>query len=181
MAGFTVFDGAVIALALISGFLAMYRGLTREVLSITSWAIAALATFYAAVVRKDWAEQLANEVSLQLPIAQVAIGAVVFIVTLIVVHLITGKISDMILDSNVGIIDRTLGLGFGLLRGVLLVAVVYLIAFKFLGFDNQPDWVANAQTRGAIDSTAQSIESLVEQFIPESLRNPNNDTSEQQG
>ena len=39
----TYLDAALIAVALISGLLAMYRGLTREVLSIVSWAVAALA------------------------------------------------------------------------------------------------------------------------------------------
>ena len=54
----TYLDAALIAVALISGLLAMYRGLTREVLSIVSWAVAALAVLYFVKNYKKFAEDL---------------------------------------------------------------------------------------------------------------------------
>ena len=47
------------------------------------------------------------------PIAQIVVGAVIFLIVLIVVHLITARISDAILDSRIGMIDRILGFLFG--------------------------------------------------------------------
>ena len=44
-------------------------------------------------------------------IAQIGIGAAIFLVVLIIVHLITSHISDSVLDSRVGAIDRILGPG----------------------------------------------------------------------
>ena len=49
-----------------------------------------------------------------------------FIGTLIVVSVITVRISDMILDSRIGALDRTLGFLFGLARGLLIVVVAFL-------------------------------------------------------
>src|SRR5680860_644998 len=43
---FSWLDVILAAIMLISGFLAMLRGLTREVLSILSWALAAVATLF---------------------------------------------------------------------------------------------------------------------------------------
>ncbi len=42
----------------------------------------------------------------------VAAGGI-FLVTLLVAYFITSKLSDMILDSRIGALDRTLGFAFG--------------------------------------------------------------------
>ena len=54
----------------------------------------------------------------QVAVAQIVVGAVIFLIVLIVVHLITARISDAILDSRVGMIDRVLGFIFGVLQGL---------------------------------------------------------------
>ena len=45
---------------------------------------------------------------------------------MIVVHLITARISDTVLDSRVGAIDRILGFLFGVARGFVLVVIPYM-------------------------------------------------------
>ena len=104
----TYLDVALIAMSLISGLLAMYRGLTRELLSILSWAIAAGAVLYFVLNHKELAKEMAQQMGTQIPIAQIAVGSVIFLVVLIIVHLVTARISDMILDSQVGMIDGLL-------------------------------------------------------------------------
>ena len=39
-------DTALVVVVVISGLVAMYRGFTREVLSILSWLVAAVTAFY---------------------------------------------------------------------------------------------------------------------------------------
>ena len=78
--------------------------------SIVSWAAAAGATIYAYPKLLPQAKQYFTS-------DLVATGAVVggvFLGTLIVVSIFTIKISDMVLDSRVGALDRTLGFLFGL-------------------------------------------------------------------
>ena len=126
-------DVILIAIMLISGFLAMVRGFTREVLSIFSWAMAAIAALYLTPKYASVLEPYVGNPS----IAQIAFAAGVFILTLIVVSLITFRISDSVLDSRVGALDRTFGFIFGLARGFLLVAIVFIL-FTALARD-EPD------------------------------------------
>ena len=157
-------DVILIAIMLISGFLAMVRGFTREVLSIFSWAVAAVAALY---LTPKYASVLAPYID-NPSIAQIVFAAGVFILTLIVVSLITFRISDSVLDSRVGALDRTFGFVFGLARGFLLVAIVFIL-FTALARD-QPEWVRNARSYTILQKTQVAIESLLpmnpEQFLP---------------
>jgi membrane protein required for colicin V production len=157
-------DVILIAIMLISGFLAMVRGFTREVLSIFSWAVAAVAALYLTPKYATLLEPYVGNPS----IAQIAFAAGVFILTLIVVSLITFRISDSVLDSRVGALDRTFGFLFGLARGFLLVAIVFIL-FTALARD-QPDWVRNARSYSILQQTQVAIESLLpmnpEQYLP---------------
>ena len=108
--GLSYLDVALVAIVAISGLVAMYRGLTREILSILSWIAAAAACVYFIFKFKAEAQQVAEQFHAPLLVAQVGIGGLIFLVVLIVVHLITSRISDTVLDSRVGAIDRILGL-----------------------------------------------------------------------
>src|ERR1700712_1916878 len=131
----TILDLALLAVMLISGLLAMVRGFMREILSIAAWGAAALVTLYAFPRLLPVAKGYLNSDA-------VATGAVVicvFLGTLILVSIITVRISDMILDSRIGALDRTLGFLFGLGRGLLIVVVAFLF-FSWLVPDKQrPD------------------------------------------
>ncbi len=61
----------------------------------------------------------------------------VFLGTLLIVSIITVRISDMMLDSRVGALDRTLGFLFGLGRGLIIVVVAFLF-FAWLVPARQP-------------------------------------------
>lgn len=149
-------DIILIALMLISGFLAMVRGFSREILSISSWVIAGLAalTFYD-VFTPYVAEYTSSITSNELA-PKLASGAIVFLIALIVVSLITLKIADFIVDSRVGALDRTLGFIFGAARGALLVMVLLMFYINFFP-DNQPEWVANAKSRPVLESMGESL------------------------
>ena len=84
---FTLLDLALLAILAISGLVAMYRGLTREVLSILSWVVAAGAVAYFIKYHRGVAEELAKQFSdpvqtSHIYIAQVAIGAPLFVIVL---------------------------------------------------------------------------------------------------
>ncbi|MEL7049457.1 MAG: CvpA family protein [Pseudomonadota bacterium] len=166
----TYLDAALIAVAFISGLLAMYRGLTREMLSILSWIIAALAVLYFVINHKPFAEEIAVQMQAQVQIVQVAIGALIFLLVLIVVHLITARISDSILDSQVGMFDRILGFLFGVARGFVLVVIPYMFYVSFFPDENEHyDFVKNSQTLPAIKSTGQAIQSTLLSVMPSNL------------
>lgn len=165
--GFTYLDIALVALALISGLLAMYRGLTREVLSIVSWALAGAAVLYFILFHKDSAQGIADQFfGGTLIIALVAIGSVIFILVLVFVHLLTVRFSDSVLDSQVGMIDRVLGFGFGVVRGFLLIVILYVFFDYIVDKKFYPEWVVNAQSRPYIEDTGNAIKSVIEPYLP---------------
>ena len=60
-------------------------------------------------------------------LADATLIAVVFIASLIIFSLLTANVSERVLDSRVGAVDRTLGFVYGLVRGLILVVIAYLI------------------------------------------------------
>lgn len=136
--------------------LAMVRGLSREVLSIASWAAAAAAAFFFYPVVLPYVTPYVDHKQLSL----LAAAAVVFVIALIVVTVITMKIADFIIDSRVGALDRTLGFLYGAARGILVVAVG-LLFFNWLVGTNQPTWVANAKSRPLLDTIGQRLQALL--------------------
>ena len=150
-------DLAVLAIVLVSAFLSMLRGFSREVLAIASWAAAAASAYYFyPVVAPYLAPYIHKDV-----IAQALAAAIVFFATLIVVSLFTVRLSDAILDSKIGALDRTLGLVFGLARGFLLAVVSFAIFNWLVAEKQQPEWVKNAKTRPALSETADQIVKLL--------------------
>ncbi len=153
----TILDLVLLAVMLISGLLAMVRGFMREILSIAAWGAAALVTLYAFGKLLPTAKTYFNNDT----VASVVVIAGVFVGTLIVVSIVTVRISDMILDSRIGALDRTLGFLFGLARGLLIVVVAFLF-FNWLVPDKQrPDWVAKAKSFTVLDSTGQWLMALL--------------------
>jgi len=165
----TYLDAALLAVAFISGLLAMYRGLTRELMSILSWVVAALATLYFVLNYRKIAEDMAQQMGAQVAVAQIAIGAVIFLIVLIVVHLITARISDAILDSRVGMIDRILGFLFGIARGFLLVVIPYMFYESFIPEQSAHyPWIRESKSLPYIKSTGDSIRAALETYLPSS-------------
>jgi membrane protein required for colicin V production len=178
IAGLAYLDVALLAILAISGMVAMYRGLTRELLSIVSWAVAAGAVVYFIRYHKAFAEEVAKQFSNPVQtsyiyVAQVAIGGLIFLVVLVIVHLITSRISDTVLDSRVGAIDRILGFAFGVVRGFVLVVIPYMFYESFVpDRTQQAPWVRNAVSLPYIKSTGDSFRVLLVRLVPPQLMGP---------
>lgn len=155
---FALLDVILVIIMLLSGFLAMLRGLTREILSILSWAVAALASLLA-LNYKEWARGFVDQK--MHVVADVALVAVVFIVVLLVVEFATLQLSNKVLDSRVGALDRTLGFIFGLVRGLLLVVICYELFNLIVPREKLPPWVMEARSLPVIERTGEAIISLL--------------------
>jgi membrane protein required for colicin V production len=153
----TILDLVLLAVMLISGLLALVRGFMREILSIAAWGAAALVTLYSYSKLLPTAKTYFNSDT----IASIAVVAGVFIGTLIIVSVITVRISDMILDSRIGALDRTLGFLFGLARGLLIVVVAYEFFIWLVPDKQRPDWVVGAKSRTMLDSTGEWLKGLL--------------------
>ncbi len=163
MPSLTVLDLVLAAVMLISGFLAMLRGLTRELLSIAAWIAAAAAAAITYFFYQEEIKQLAPD---GLPDIAVIGGAagIVFLVVLIIVSLLTIKVGDWVLDSSIGALDRTLGLLFGLARGMILVGIIFWFFIKFTDDKSRPDFIEDAYSRDAIEWTSDKLEKVGHRF-----------------
>lgn len=152
----TLLDGILVGFTLVSAMLAMVRGFSREILSIGSWAAAAVAAyfFYPAVV--PYLQPHINNVQLQMAAA----AAIIFFIALIVVTVITMKIADFIIDSRIGALDRTLGFLYGAARGILVVAVG-LLFFSWLVGSNPPAWIAEAKSLPLLEGIGDWLEGIL--------------------
>src|SRR5580658_5085054 len=152
----TLLDVVLLAVMLVSGLLAMIRGFMREVLSITAWVLAAGTTLYSNGKLLPAASTYFNS---DIIAKGVVIGGV-FLLTLLLVSIVTIRISDMVLDSRVGALDRTLGFLFGLGRGLIIVVVAFAFFDWLVPAKAQPAWVTDAKSKVFLANTADWLRSM---------------------
>src|SRR5262245_45732143 len=171
--GFSYLDAALVAIVAISGIVAMYRGLTREILSILSWIAAAAACVYFVFKFKSEAQQVADQFHAPLLVAQVGIGGLLFLVVLLIVHLITSRISGAGTDTRVGAIERIHTLAFGVARRFVLVVIPFMFYEAFVDKpEQQYPWVRDAVSRPYIKSAGDSLRIILQRLVPPSLMGP---------
>ena len=117
-------DGAVLAVVLLSGGLAYFRGLVREVLGIAAWLGAALVAIYFEPRTTPIAERYVQPEWLATGVALGAVFVLVLLVLKILIHWVAGKVER----SALGGVDRAFGLVFGLARGAFIVVLAYIVA-----------------------------------------------------
>tara|TARA_R110002167_G_scaffold51436_1_gene148881 strand:- start:219 stop:1010 length:792 start_codon:yes stop_codon:yes gene_type:complete len=158
-------DLALIALLLISGALAFSRGFVKEVLSILGWVGAGILAleFYPRlspfILRYIDHEQAADAA---------AFGAI-FLVSLVLLSLASSMISRKVQSSDVGALDRSLGFLFGLLRGTVVVALLYLLLVQFLPPREHPNWLREARAMPVVEYSANLLFDLAPEHIRSGL------------
>ncbi|WP_292531961.1 CvpA family protein [Methylocystis sp.] len=150
-------DLAVITVVLVSGMLALLRGFTREVLAIISWVVAAAAAYFFYPLALPYFKPYISKDEFALAAAV----ASVFFVALIAITLITVKLSDIILDSKVGALDRTLGFVFGAVRGALLAVVAFVFYSWLVPETNQPQWIKDARAKPFLTAGGEKLREML--------------------
>ena len=136
MASFTLVDGIVLALIVLSAVLAYARGLARESLSILGWIVAAFAGFWFAPTVEPLVREvpvLSDLIGTSCELGILAGFAIVFAVALVVVSLFTPLLAGAVANSALGPVDQGLGFLFGIVRGVLLVVIALVVYTRVFG------------------------------------------------
>jgi membrane protein required for colicin V production len=134
-------DGAAIGIVVISALFSLVRGFVREVLGIGAWLGAALAAlrFYPNVQ-----PYIASVVAAKNFVVPISAG-IVFILVLILLSILSAWIGGMIRESALSGLDRSLGLVFGVLRGGVIVCLIYIALSLFLVPSEWPAPVTNSR------------------------------------
>lgn len=157
-------DGLVFAAVLLSGILALIRGLVREVLSLISWSLAILAGFKLATYGKSWGLSITDNETVATAIG----GFIIFFLVLLALTIISHYTAKIVRESALSAVDRSLGFAFGALRGFLVVVLVYLGGVMLFVQDEEdkPDWLKEAQTEPALRTAAGWLQGM----MPKELR-----------
>ncbi|HEY2444618.1 MAG TPA: CvpA family protein [Rhizomicrobium sp.] len=150
-------DLAVIGIVAISTILAVIRGFVRETLSIFSWVVAGLAALY---FGPGATTLLRGHISTPM-LAPVLAYAGIFLVLLVPLSFFSHRLSERVRRSAIGTLDRSLGIPFGILRGLALVGFVYLAFSLLVPLPAQPAWVKEARLLPLIQGSRDVLLSLV--------------------
>ncbi|MEM0977638.1 MAG: CvpA family protein [Pseudomonadota bacterium] len=166
MDGFTVVDGVVAVIIIISAILAYSRGFVRELLGIAGWVVAAIAAYYftpdvTPLVQEIPVEFVQNLFSGNCGLALLAAFAAVFAITLIAFAIFSPVFAGAIQRSALGAIDQGLGFLFGVARGVLIIVVALVLYDFIIGTGEGYAMVEDSTSREMLrDTQAALIDSI---------------------
>ena len=160
----TIADLAIIGVVLLSALLALYRGFVTEALAVTGWVGAAIATLTLFEPVRPFARGFVpSDLA-----ADIGTAIVIFVVFLVVISVISHLIANLVRGKSAGVLDRSLGFLFGLLRGYVLVAIVSLGLAQLYPREDQPGWLRDAATVPLIDFAGGLLLRLVpDSTLPE--------------
>lgn len=155
-------DIAILVIMGLSCLMGIVRGLTKEVLSMVTWAGASLGAYYTYPLLSPMTRSyIANTV-----IADGISSAVLFIVYLIILSIFSFNISTAVRQSMVGAADRGLGLVFGVVRGSVFLCAVEILVSLFIPREAQSLAIQSAQFVPIVRRGADEFLSL----LPAQLR-----------
>lgn len=153
---FTIVDVLVALTLVVSVVYAASRGFVNETLSIVAWAAAAFAALYLAPLLAPFLRARTS------PLAGTLLAyAAVFVAVLVPLSIVSYRISESVRNSEVGMVDRVLGVIFGVVRGLAIVGIAYLVFCMFVPVRDHPRWVREAQSLPLIRSSSEVLLALV--------------------
>ncbi len=163
----TALDIFVLLLMGGAGLLGFKRGFVTESLSLGAWvlAIAAVKMLHGPV-----SAALAGMVGTESGGSALAF-ALVFGSSMFVGRMIARKIGEETKSSFIGSFDRVLGLGFGVVKGLILATVVFLFSALILDFlrgpDHRPDWMTQSRTYPLLRASGDALVGFVKEHRSE--------------
>lgn len=175
------FDLVILGVLLVSAVFAFLRGFIREVLTILGvvGGLAAALAFGRELVplMGEWigVDPKAEEPQLMMGVVPYTIVADVlaygsiFLIVVIILSVISNLLAGWARTIGLGAIDRTLGVIFGIARGVLVLAVLYLLPYLLFEEDSRKGWFKDSRLIVYIEQTS----SWLAEFLPDSVKNTN--------
>lgn len=158
MTGFDIAVGVIVGLTAVFGFL---RGFVHEVLALAAWVATLVAVYYLHTpLTAMLGGYLAGPAS-----ASVLAFALLLMVPYLAIKLIAKWAGGAARSSSVGPIDRVLGLGFGAIKGLIVVVLGFSILV--LGYDTvwgpqgRPDWIVLSRSYAFVDASSEALVEMI--------------------
>ena len=176
MEGFTIIDGVVAVVILVSAILSYARGFVRETLSIVAWVGSAVVAYLFTPTAEPLIRELpvVGEFLENCQLSTIAAFFVVFVLALVIFSIFTPLFSSVIQRSALNGLDQAAGFLFGAARGVLIAVVGFVIYDWVVGVDVIPmvedsrssEIFANLQEQlaGEIDDQQQIVQWITQRY-----------------
>lgn len=131
-----IVDYIIIGVVLVSALVGIVRGFFREAVSIATWLVAIWVVYaYAGSA----AEMLVSKV--ESPVVRLLVaGAALFIAVLLLGALLGYLVALMVQSTGLSGTDRVLGMVFGGVRGIILLALLLVLAVGLLPVEEEAWW-----------------------------------------
>lgn len=162
---FTLVDGIVAVVIVLSAVLAYSRGLVRESLAILGWVGAAILAYVFAAQVQPLVKELpvvGNFLADSCELSIIAAFAAVFALGLVVASLFAPLMSSLVQRSILGGLDQGLGFLFGVLRGIVLVALAFIVYDRAVAANTVPMVDASRSMK-----VFESFQGNIDETIPE--------------
>ncbi len=156
--GLNLADWFILIVLIASGVISFTRGFTKELLSLFLW----LAAFIAAISLEYLATPKINEFIGNQEISKIISYIFVFIIFIFLGGIIIKFISKLIKWSGASGFDRFLGILFGLVRGLIVLFVIFLLLPSGLKTTNL---ISNSKITPIIQKYAPEIEAYFRNLI----------------
>ncbi|GAA3871358.1 CvpA family protein [Celeribacter arenosi] len=168
MEGFTIIDGIVALVIIVSALLAYSRGFVREVMAIAGWVVAAILGYMFAPKAVPLVKEvpfLGDYIAESCELSVITAFFAVFALALIVVSIFTPLFSSAVQRSALGGIDQGLGFLFGVFRGIILVAIALVVEDRISTGDRMAI-LENSRTVKVFDRSQQRIDESLPDDAP---------------
>lgn len=155
------YDIIVIIILLSSSIFALFRGFIREVFSFVAWIAAAIITFF---TYPHMAEVLSTAIKSK-DIVNIGSIIITYVIALFVIAGINALLLRALRDLRMGPLDRAMGMLFGLLRGLFIVALIHYAILKIHGQDEPPALLSEARTHSISAIGADIIANFLDKYI----------------
>jgi len=155
--GITVIDGVVVAVVLISAVLAMWRGLIQETFSIFEW----VGGTYVALRFAPTFQPLVGGIISPPWLAWIAVFVGTFLIVFIPLSILSHRLSELVKSSEIGPVDRALGLVFGAGRGLVIVGLGYIAFAMLVPLKDHPVVLTQARLFPLIQNTSEVLLDLL--------------------
>jgi membrane protein required for colicin V production len=150
-------DCLIVLIIVVSAGYAAWRGFIWETLTIFAWAAAAFSCLYFGPALVPMTKSLVNADWL----ARLLAYACVFLAVFVPFAFMSHRFSQSVKNSPIGMLDRVAGVGFGVLRGLVIVGLAYLAFTYFVPIRHQPRWVTEAKLMPMVQDTADILLAVV--------------------
>lgn len=154
----TTLDYIYVGIILASTIWATIRGGVYETIATLSWVVAAISARFSS----PWLDKLLQswfDLSDSTVGTLVASYFIVFFAILMLVGFLNQKLRDKIQDSIMNVTDKTLGVIFGIIRGIIVMGIFYWGALWYYSdVPFLPKWLAQSRTRPIMQITAVKLD-----------------------